>query len=154
MADPATERLAALGIDLPPPPKPAGMYVPAVRTGNLVYCSGAGPTRPDGTHIVGTVGGDLTLEEGRAAARMGGAILLASLSTVVALDDVTRVVKILGMVSPAPGFTNTPAVIDGCSELFIEVFGEAGRGARSAVGMAALPFGICVEIEAIFEVRA
>lgn len=146
-------RLAQLGIELPGPPTPAGMYVPAVRTGNLVYCSGTGPKRPDGSYVTGAVGAEVSIEDAQAAARLAGIQLLASLRSVASLDEVVRVVKVLGMVYTAPGFTNTPAVIDGCSGLFIEVFGDAGRGARSAVGMAALPFGICVEIEAIFELH-
>jgi enamine deaminase RidA (YjgF/YER057c/UK114 family) len=146
-------RLAELGIELPPPPTPAGLYVPAVRTGNLVYLSGAGPVRADGTAVTGKVGRDLDLDAARAAARSTGLVLLAALDAELgSLDQVVRVVKVLGMVNCAPGFNRTPAVIDGCSELFIEVFGERGRGARSAVGMAELPFDIAVEIEAVFEV--
>jgi enamine deaminase RidA (YjgF/YER057c/UK114 family) len=147
-------RLAQLGIDLPPTATPAGAYVPAVRTGNLVYLSGTGPRRPDGTYVSGRVGTDLDLEQAKQAARLTGLQLLAALrGELGSLDAVVRVVKLLGMVNCAPGFNQTPAVIDGCSELLIEVFGEAGRGARSAVGMAELPFGISVEIEAIVEVR-
>jgi enamine deaminase RidA (YjgF/YER057c/UK114 family) len=148
------ERLAELGIELPPPPTPAGTYVPGVRTGDLVYLSGTGPKRPDGSYVTGRVGAEVDLAAANEAARLTGIQLLASLRSVIGdLDHVVRLVKVLGMVDCAPGFNNTPAVIDGCSQLFVDVFGEAGRGARSAVGMAALPFGICVEIEAIFEVR-
>ena len=118
-----------------------------------MYMSGCGPTRADGTYIVGKVGTDLDLDEARAAARLTGLNLLSRLRDLIgSLDHVVRVVKVLGMVNTAPGFNRTPGVIDGCSELFIEVFGEPGRGARSAVGLAELPFDICVEIEAIFEV--
>ena len=110
--------------------------------------------RPDGTIVTGKVGRDLDADAGRAAARLTGLQLLATMRAELgSLDRVGRVVKILGMVNGAPGFNRTPQVIDGCSELFIEVFGEAGRGARSAVGMAELPFDIAVEIEAVVEIR-
>ena len=149
----ADERLTELGIELPTRSAPAGAYVPAVRTGDLVFLSGAGPTRADGSNVTGKVGSDLDIDAAKAAARLVGLQLLASLRDELgSLDRVVRVVKVLGMVNCAPGFNRTPAVIDGCSELFIEVFGEAGRGARSAVGMAELPFDIAVEIEGVFEV--
>lgn len=147
-------RLVELGIELPTPFGPGGAYVPAVRTGNLVYLSGAGPIRSDGSKVTGKVGRDLDLAEAKEAARLVGLQLLASLRAELgSLDRVDRLVKVLGMVNCAPGFNQTPPVIDGCSELFIEVFGEPGRGARSAVGMAELPFDIAVEIEAIVAVR-
>jgi len=147
------QRIYERGIVLPTGAPPAGLYSPAVRTGNLVYLSGAGPTRPDGSVVTGKVGSDVDLATARDAARLTGLQLLAKLRAEIgSLDQVVRVVKVLGMVNCAPGFNRTPAVIDGCSELFIEVFGEPGRGARSAVGMAELPFDICVEIEAIVEV--
>src|SRR6476659_1975855 len=132
---------------------PAGNYVGAVRSGSLVFVSGAGPIRPDGTFVTGKVGRDVDLDAAKAAARLTGLQLLAVLRAELgSLDRVARVVKTLGMVNCAPGFNRTPAVIDGCSELLIEVFGEAGRGARSAVGMAELPFDIAVEIELVVEV--
>jgi enamine deaminase RidA (YjgF/YER057c/UK114 family) len=151
-------RLVELGIELPADSPPAGMYAPAVTSGNLVYLSGSGPARTDGSYVTGKVGSDqggtVSLQDARAAARLTGLQLLTRLRAEIgSLDRVVRVVKVLGMVNTAPGFTNTPAVIDGCSELFIEVFGEAGRAARSAVGMAELPFDICVEIEAIVEIE-
>jgi enamine deaminase RidA (YjgF/YER057c/UK114 family) len=150
----AEQRLTELGIELPPPGPVAGLYATAVRTGDLVYLSGCGPTRADGTSITGKVGRDLDLDAARDAARLTGLVLLSRLRELTgSLDRVVRVVKVLGMVNTAPGFNATPPVIDGCSELFIEVFGEAGRGARSAVGLAELPFDICVEIEAIVEVE-
>jgi enamine deaminase RidA (YjgF/YER057c/UK114 family) len=150
----AESRLSELGIELPNLRSPAGAYVPAVRTGNLVFLSGAGPTRPDGTAVTGKVGADVDVDEAKAAARLVGLQLLAALRAELGtLDRVVRLVKVLGMVNCAPGFNRTPTVVDGCSELFIEVLGEAGRGARSAVGMAELPFDISVEIEAVFEVR-
>jgi enamine deaminase RidA (YjgF/YER057c/UK114 family) len=147
------ERLAELGIDLPAPSPPAGLYVRAVRTGELLFLSGAGPIRADGSAVVGKVGRDLDIDEAREAARLTGLQHLAVLRDELgSLDAVKRVVKTLGMVNCAPGFNRTPQVIDGCSELFIEVFGEAGRGARSAVGMAELPFDIAVEIEVVVEI--
>ena len=118
-----------------------------------MFLSGAGPIRPDGTFVTGKVGRDVDLDAAKEAARLTGLQLLAVLRAELgSLDRVARVVKTLGMVNCAPGFNRTPAVIDGCSELLIEVFGEAGRGARSAVGMAELPFDIAVEIELVVEV--
>ena len=146
-------RLTELGIVLPEASPPAGLYRSCVRSGAHVYLAGAGPARPDGSYVTGKVGDSVDIDMARHAARLTGLQLLASLqSELGSLDRVVRVVKLLGMVNCAPGFNNTPRVIDGCSELFIEVFGEAGRAARSAVGMAELPFDICVEIEAIVEV--
>ena len=148
------ERLAELGIELPPPFPPAGMYVPAVRTGDLLFLSGSGPARSDGTFVVGKVGRDLDLDGAREAARLTGVQILSVLRAELgSLAAVNRVVKVLGMVNCAPGFNRTPQVIDGCSELLIEVFGEAGRGARSAIGMAELPFDIPVEIEVVVEIK-
>ena len=147
------DRLQELGIELTEVFPPAGMYVGAVRTGSLVFVSGAGPIRPDGTFVTGKVGRDVDLDAAKEAARLAGLQLLGVLRAELgSLDRVARVVKTLGMVNCAPGFNRTPAVIDGCSELLIEVFGEAGRGARSAVGMAELPFDIAVEIELVVEV--
>lgn len=143
-------------ITLPEPLQPFGLYVPAVRTGNLVFLSGAGPVRSDGTLVTGRVGtdeGDLSPAQARDAARLTGLRLLAALRAELGdLDRVERVVKLLGFVRCTPDFTGQPAVVDGCSELLVEVLGEAGRGARSAVGVAALPFGIPVEIEAVVQV--
>jgi enamine deaminase RidA (YjgF/YER057c/UK114 family) len=149
---PATHlaRLAELGLELPTPFAPIGAYVPVVREGGLAFTSGAGPVRPDGTLVTGKVGADLDLEQAVEAARLTGLQLLANLhGELGGLDRVRRVVKILGMVNAAPGFTQIPQVIDGCSELLVAVFGDAGRGARSAVGVAELPMGIAVEIEAV-----
>ena len=132
----AQSRLEELGIELPTPMTPAGLYRSAVRVGDLVFLSGAGPIRPDGSLVTGKVGDALDLAAGRAAARLVGLQLLAALNAELgSLDQVVRIVKLLGMVNCAPGFNNTPGVIDGCSELFIEVFGEAGRAAE-CVGMA------------------
>lgn len=151
----AEKRIAELGIDLPPSPKPVAVYVPAVRVGNTLYASGHGPRHADGTFIQGRVGDDLSLAQGYAAARLVGLNVLSTVrSTLGSLDKVVRLVKVLGMVNCTSGFTQQPQVINGFSELMVEVFGEsAGKGARSAVGMGALPSNIPVEIEAIFEVR-
>ena len=147
------DRLHELGIELTEVSPSAGQYVGAVRTGSLVFVSGAGPIRPDGTFVTGKVGRDVDLDAAKEAARLTGLQLLAILRAELgSLDRVARVVKTLGMVNCAPGFNRTPAVIDGCSELLIDVFGDAGRGARSAVGMAELPFDIAVEIELVVEV--
>ena len=152
----ASARVKALGITLPPPAAPVAVYVPAVRVGNLLYISGSGPANgPDGTRPTGKVGSDLTLAQGKDAARLTGLNILTSVHGAMgSLDKVVRVVKVLGMVNVGPGFTDMPQVINGFSELMVEVFGkERGTGARSAVGMASLPQNIPVEIEAIFEVR-
>lgn len=149
----AQQRLQELGIEVPAPMTPAGLYRSAVRVGELLFLSGAGPVLPEGGFVRGKVGDTVSFEEGKEAARLVGLQLLASMQAELgSLDRVARVVKLLGMVNCAPGFNNTPGVIDGCSQLFIDVFGENGRGARSAVGMAELPFDISVEIEAIVEV--
>ena len=145
------DRLVTLGIDLPAPMPPAGTYVPCVRSGGLLYVGGHGPVAGS-TIIRGKVGRDLMLEEGRHAARMTGLSLLATVRQELgSLDGLRRLVKVFGMVNCAPGFNQTPAVIDGCSDLFVEIFGEAGHHTRSAVGMAELPFDIAVEIELIAE---
>ena len=152
----AEARIKELGITLPPPPKPAGNYVPGVRVGNLLFLSGHGPIRSDGKKMVaGKVGKDLTVEQGYAVAREVGLNLLASTRHHLgSLDKVKRVVKVLGMVNSAEGFGDQPKVINGFSDLMVEVFGEAiGKHARSAVGMAALPNSIPVEIEMILEVE-
>ncbi len=147
------ERLRAAGIELPDGYDPAGLYVPAVQTGNLLHVGGHGPVRSDGTRITGKVGGDVDLDTAREAARITGLQILRSVRAELgSLDRVDRVVKVFGMVNCAPGFNRTPTVIDGCSELFHEVFGQAGIHTRSAVGMAELPFDIATEIEAIFQV--
>ena len=151
----ATEdHLRQMGITLPETPSPVANYVPAVRTGNLLFLSGVGPAAgPDGTVAKGKLGQDLTVEEGYEAARLTGLNILARLQGALGdLDRVKRVVKLLSMVNAAPDFTQTPAVANGCSDLLVEVFGERGRHARSAVGMNALPGNIPVEIEVIVEV--
>lgn len=149
----AEERLRELGLELPPPVTPIGNYVPAVRTGNLVFLSGHGPVGKDRV-ITGKLGKDLTLEEGYEAARIVAIGLLSSLRDLIGtLDKVRRVVKLLGMVNCDPAFMEQPQVINGASDLLVEVFGEKGKHARSAVGMNALPLDIAVEIEMIVEVE-
>jgi enamine deaminase RidA (YjgF/YER057c/UK114 family) len=145
-------RLEELGIVLPDVFPPAGNYLPCARQGNVLYVGGHGPT--DGTRtVLGKVGADLTLDEGREAARLTALSIVATMRAELGdLDRVGRIVKVFGMVNVAPGFDRTPAVIDGCSDVLVEIFGEAGRHTRSAVGLAELPFGIAVEIELIAEI--
>ncbi len=147
-------RLAELKLELPPAPKPMAVYKTVVICGNLAYVSGHGPVKPDKTLISGRVGADLDVEAGKRAARQTGLAILATLrSELGSLDRVKRVIKVLGMVNCTSEFQDHPKVIDGCSELFRDLFGpENGLGARSAVGMASLPGNIAVEIEAVFEV--
>jgi enamine deaminase RidA (YjgF/YER057c/UK114 family) len=149
----AEARLSELKIELPPAPKPMGVYKPVVIAGNLVYVSGHGPLRADKSLILGRVGLDLDLVAGKAAARQVGLAILASLRAELGtLDRIKRLIKVLGMVNSTAEFQQHPAVINGCSELFADVFGkDNGVGARSAVGMGSLPGNIAVEVEAIFE---
>jgi enamine deaminase RidA (YjgF/YER057c/UK114 family) len=152
----AEARLKEKGITLPTPTTPLANYVGAVQTGNLLFLSGHGPLRPQGkfTHV-GKLGRELTVEQGYQVAREVGLNLLATTrATLGSLDRVKRVVKVLGMVNSADGFGDQPKVINGFSDLMVEVFGETiGKHARSAVGMAGLPLGIPVEIEMILEVE-
>ena len=152
----AEERLKELNLSLPPQPRPMANYVSAVRTGSLLYLAGHGPLGDDGKAIArGKLGRDLTVEEGYEAARQTGLNALVTLRTELgSLDRVRRIVKVLGMVNADPEFQKTPQVINGFSDLMVEVFGESiGKHARSAVGMATLPNAIPVEIESIFEVE-
>jgi enamine deaminase RidA (YjgF/YER057c/UK114 family) len=151
----AEARIKELGITLPPPAKPVGNYIPGVKVGNLLFLSGHGPVRIDGQPSArGKVGRDLSSEDAYKVAREVGINLLGSARTILgSLDKVRRVVKVLGMVKSAEGFGEQPKVINGFSDLMVEVFGENGRHARSAVGMAELPMGIPVEIEMILEVE-
>ena len=148
-------RLAELRLELPPAPQPVAVYKPLVVVDRLAYVSGHGPVRSDKTLITGVVGRDLSLEEGKAAARQVGLAILATLrERLGSLDKVKRLIKVLGMVNTAPDFYDHPKVINGCSELFAEIWvPENGVGARSAVGMGPLPGNIAVEIEAIFELH-
>jgi enamine deaminase RidA (YjgF/YER057c/UK114 family) len=150
----AEDKLKQMGLTLPEAPSPVANYVPAVKTGNLLFVAGLGPTlRPDGTAPRGKLGKDLNVEEGYEAARLVGLNLLARLKAELGdLDRVKRVVKLLSMVNSAPDFTQQPAVANGCSDLLVEVFGDKGRHARSAVGMSSLPDNIPVEIEMIVEI--
>jgi enamine deaminase RidA (YjgF/YER057c/UK114 family) len=147
-------KLKEMGYRLPDTVKPVANYVPAVRTGNLVFLSGHGPVRDDGTMITGKVGGDLTLEDGYQAAQTVALTLLASLKQEIGdLGKVRRIVKLLGMVNCTPDFGDQPKVINGASDFLVELFGDRGKHARSAVGMNALPANIAVEIEMIVEVE-
>lgn len=147
-------RLQELGIELPPSSSPVANYVNAVQTGNLVFLAGKGPRRADGTYIQGKVGRDLTVEQGYEAARLVAINQLAALKAEIGnLDRVVRIVKVLGMVNATPEFTEHPQVINGFSDLMVEVFGDAGKHARAAVGMGSLPLNIAVEIEVVVEVE-
>ena len=149
-----SKRLEDLGLVLPTVFPPAGNYLGCVVDDGLVFVGGHGPIA--GTEVVrGKVGGDLSLEDGRRAARMTALSILATLQAELGdLDRVERIVKVFGMVNVAPGFDQMPAVIDGCSDLLVDVFGDAGRHTRSAVGLAELPFGIAVEIELTARLRS
>lgn len=150
----AEDRLAQLKLELPPAPKPVATYVTALRLGDLLYVSGHGPLRPDGTMITGKLGLDLDAAAGMAAARQTGLAILATVRAHLgSLDKVVRLVKSLGMVNCTPEYGDQPKVINGYSDLMKDVFGDAGVGTRSAVGMGALPGGIAVEIEAVFQVK-
>lgn len=150
----AESRLTELGLILPPVPKPGGIYKPVVQVGQLIYVSGHGPMRPDGTLITGKVGLDLTEEQGFEAARAVGLTLLATVrASLGSLDRIQRTIKTLGMVNATPDFQRHPAVINGFSQLLKDIFGEDGVGARSAVGMGSLPGNIAVEVEVIFELK-
>jgi enamine deaminase RidA (YjgF/YER057c/UK114 family) len=151
----AEQTLKDKNIELPPVPGPAGNYVHAVRTGNLLYLSGKGPFDPSGGPApTGKVGGDVSAEDAYQHARSVGLTLISVMKDELgSLDKVKQIVKVLGMVNAVPEFGQQPQVINGCSDLFVEVFGDAGRHARSAVGMGSLPNGITVEIEVIIEVE-
>lgn len=147
-------RLTEMGIELRLPDPPVANYVNAVRAGNLVFLAGHGPRLPDGNYLTGKVGRDLDLQQAQEAARITAIRLLASLKAEIGdLNNVKRVVKVLGMVNADEGFTDHPTVINGCSDLLVAVFGDRGRHARAAVGMGSLPFNIPVEIEMIVEVE-
>jgi enamine deaminase RidA (YjgF/YER057c/UK114 family) len=150
----AEARVTELKLEMPPAPKPVATYVTAIRHGDLVYVSGHGPYRADGTLIVGKLGADMDVAGGQVAARQTGLAILATMRAHLgSLDKVARLIKSLGMVNSTPEFTDHPKVINGYSDLMKDVFGEAGVGTRSAVGMGGLPGGIAVEIEAIFQVK-
>ncbi len=149
----AEQRLIELRIVLPTLQNPVANYVPFVRSGTLLFLSGQGPRRPDGSFVTGKVGQDLSVEDGYQAARNVGLQMLATMRVAAGtLDKVVRIVKILGMVNAASDFAEHPRVINGCSDLLVEILGDRGRHARSAVGMASLPGNMAVEIEAVIEV--
>lgn len=148
------ERLVQMGVTLPPAPNPAANYVNAVRTGNLLFLAGKGPGMPDGKYITGKVGVDLTVEQGYEAAKTVAINQIAVLKHELGdLEKVKRIVKVLGMVNSGPDFTDHSKVMNGYSDMMVAVFGEAGKHARSSVGMYSLPFGIAVEVEMIVEVE-
>lgn len=146
-------KIQELGITLSDPGAPVANYVNAVTTGNLVFLAGKGPRKDDGTYITGKLGKDLTVEQGYEAARITAINQLSALKAEIgSLNKVKRIVKVTGMVNSDPSFSEQPAVVNGFSDLMVEVFGDAGKHARAAVGMAALPMNIAVEIEMIVEI--
>ncbi|MFZ0506300.1 MAG: RidA family protein [Chthoniobacterales bacterium] len=146
------DRLAQLGITLPPLPQAMANYVPFTRADNLLYVSGQGPKIKDGEWVCGQVGKDLTKEQGYQAARLCGIQILAVINGALgSLNRVKRILKVNGFVNSAPEFGDQPAVINGCSDLFVELLGDAGRHARTSIGVGSLPQGIAVEIEAIVD---
>jgi enamine deaminase RidA (YjgF/YER057c/UK114 family) len=151
---PATENLTRLGLDLPPAPEPIGNYVPWRLGGNILFLSGVGPRNAKGIMTVGKVGQALTVDQGYEAAKLCGLNLIASMQAALGtIDRVDTILKVFGMVNAAPNFIEHPKVVNGCTDLFVAVFGDNGRPARSAVGMGSLPQNISVEIEAIVLVR-
>jgi enamine deaminase RidA (YjgF/YER057c/UK114 family) len=145
-------RIEELGLELPPPPPPAGTYSPVVVIDGMAYVSGQGPITPEGRWLQGRIGDEISEEEGNAAARQVGLTMLATIRAELgSLDRVAQIVKVLGMVNCVSGFKNQPKVINGFSDLMVEIFGEQGRAARSAVGMGSLPGNIPVEVEAILK---
>jgi enamine deaminase RidA (YjgF/YER057c/UK114 family) len=150
----AEARLTELNLQLPPPPQPIGNYVPYRIGGGMLFLSGVGPRRADGTSVTGKVGAAIDVAAAYQAARLCGLNLLTNMRTALgSLDRVDTILKVLGMVNAVPDFMQHPAVINGCTDLFVDVFGESGRPARSAVGMGSLPNDISVEIEAIVLIR-
>ena len=146
-------KLKELGIELSTPSSPVANYVNSVRSGNLLFISGKGPLKNDGNYIKGKLGYDLTIEQGYEAARITAINLISTVKASVGdLKKVKRVLKVTGMVNAAPNFTDHPKVVNGCSDLIVEVFGDRGKHARSAVGMVSLPSNIAVEIEVVVEV--
>ena len=145
-------RLAELGLTLPEPPTPIANFVTHAESGRLIFLSGQGPLRADGTLCTGKVGEDVTVEQAYEHARLTGLNLLAVMHAAAGdLGRIVRVVKLLGFVNATPTFSDHPKVVNGCSDLFVDVFGDAGRHARSAVGVAQLPFNVSVEVEAVIE---
>ena len=153
-AQSAEEKIKALGLQLPPASKPTANFVKYVRSGNLIFLAGHGPTKADGTNITGKVGKDLTIEQGYEAAKVTALNLIATLKDALGgdLNKVKRIVKVNGYVNCMPDFTEQPKVINGCSDLLVQIFDDKGKHARAAMGMVALPSNIAVEIEMIVEV--
>jgi enamine deaminase RidA (YjgF/YER057c/UK114 family) len=150
----AETNLQAKHITLPDPPRPVANYVTSLLVGDLLYVSGHGPAPSPEVKTTGKLGAGLSVEEGYLAARQTGLSILATVrARLGTLDRVERVIKLLGMVNAVPDFTDHPRVVNGCSDLFVEVFGETGRGVRSAVGMGSLPGNIATEVEAVFQVK-
>lgn len=148
------KKLKELGIELIPATKPIANYVKAVRTGNLLFLAGHGPSLTDGTVMTGKLGQNYTVEQGYQAARQTAISLISTLKNELGdLNKVKRIVKVLGMVNCTPEFTDQPKVMNGCSDLLVQVFGEKGKHTRSAVGMNALPLGMAVEVEIIVEIE-
>ena len=148
------QRLKDLGVELFTPDPPVANYVRAVRTGNLVFLAGHGPRKPGGGYVIGKVGRDLDVPEAKAAARLTAITLLSTLKAEIGdLNKVKRIVRVFGMVNAVDSFIQQPQVINGCSDLLVEIFGDRGKHARAAVGMASLPLGISVEIEMVVEVE-
>ena len=146
-------KLAELGCELPPPPDPVGNYLPVARSGNVMWLAGVGSRLVDGGRITGKLGDDLTVEQGYEAARWAALNLLARMKAELGdLDRVSRILKVVGMVNSAPSFTGQAAVVDGASDLFVALYGERGRHARSAPGMAALPGNTAVICDCVIEV--
>lgn len=149
----AEAKLAALGYELPSPPEPVGNYLPAARSGNIMWLAGVGSRLADGARISGKLGADLTVEQGYEAARWAALNLLSRMKAELGdLDRVSRILKVTGMVNSAPSFTQQAAVVDGASDLFVAVYGERGRHARSAPGMAALPGDIAVICDCVIKI--
>lgn len=149
------QKIKELGLQLPPVSKPIANYVKYVRTGNLLFLAGHGPTKADGSNITGKVGKELTIEQGYEAAKVTALSLIATLKDALGgdLSKVKRIVKVNGYVNCLPDFTDQPKVINGCSDLLVAIFGERGKHARAAMGMVALPSNIAVEIELVVEVE-
>lgn len=146
------QRFSELGLKLPPAPAPLGVYKPCLIVGNHLYVSGHGTVKDDGSLIIGRIGKDLDTEQGKLAAKQVGLAILSTIKKHIgSLDKVKRVVKVLGMVNCVPEFVRHPYIINGCSELFADIWGDDGIGVRSAVGFGSLPDNIPVEIEAMFE---
>ena len=154
LAQTPEENLKAKGIELPVLPHPTANYVNAVRTGNLIYLSGKGPLRKDGSYVTGKLGKDLSIDQGYEAAKLTAMIQIAVLKDMLGdLSKVKRIVKVLGLVNSSPDFYDQPKVINGFSDLIVEIFGEKGKHARSAIGVVSLPMNIAVEVEMIVEVE-